>query len=58
MSLLLSRKHSRVPVYLERPENIIGLILVTYSNIKYYKSHILVKVELLTEELHFSPWFR
>ncbi|XP_071711663.1 DUF21 domain-containing protein At5g52790 [Rutidosis leptorrhynchoides] len=28
MSLLLSRKHSRVPVYLERPENIIGLILV------------------------------
>ncbi|PWA93032.1 hypothetical protein CTI12_AA075800 [Artemisia annua] len=28
MSLLLSKKHSRVPVYLERPENIIGLILV------------------------------
>lgn len=28
MSLLLSNKHSRVPVYLERPDNIIGLILV------------------------------
>ncbi|KAI3762493.1 hypothetical protein L1987_52923 [Smallanthus sonchifolius] len=28
MSLLLSKKHSRVPVYLERPDNIIGLILV------------------------------
>ncbi|CAI9302476.1 unnamed protein product [Lactuca saligna] len=28
MSLLLSKGHSRVPVYLGRPENIIGLILV------------------------------
>lgn len=28
MSLLLSKGHSRVPVYLERPESIIGLILV------------------------------
>nr|XP_043617884.1 DUF21 domain-containing protein At2g14520 [Erigeron canadensis] len=28
MSLLLSKKHSRVPIYLQRPENIIGLILV------------------------------
>ncbi|KAK1441470.1 hypothetical protein QVD17_07384 [Tagetes erecta] len=28
MSLLLSKRHSRVPVYLERPDNIIGLIQV------------------------------
>ncbi|KAI7756665.1 hypothetical protein M8C21_033579 [Ambrosia artemisiifolia] len=28
MNLLLSKRHSRVPVYLERPDNIIGLILV------------------------------
>ncbi|KAL8199754.1 hypothetical protein R6Q57_013322 [Mikania cordata] len=28
MSLLLSKRHSRVPVYIEKPDNIIGLILV------------------------------
>lgn len=43
MNLILEKGHSRVPVYYEQPNNIIGLVLVTPTLMHYF--HILDHID-------------